>query len=76
VAKQTRFEELKLRIEKERAHFDGQIPERVALVWHGYLACAVEWSLISAGEHSHLAGMLPTVEDNPVVEILLGKRNA
>ena len=69
------FEELQLRIEADRRHFGGEMPERVALVWHGYLACAIEWGKISPGEHAKLTAILPAIHDNPVVGLLLGKRD-
>jgi len=44
----------------------GRLPERVALVWYGYLAALTLYELIPADEIAKLAAMLPHVEDNPV----------
>ena len=39
-------QELKDRIQSEISHFGGALPERVALVWGGYLAGLLEWGLL------------------------------
>lgn len=54
-------------------HFGGELPERVALVWDGYLAALLEWGLISPSEHKEVADMLPEIADNPVMSIFLGR---
>jgi hypothetical protein len=65
--------ELEERIRRDLDHFNGNLPERSALVWHGYLAALIEWGLISPGVHGHLTAMLPLLPDNPAVDILLGR---
>ncbi len=67
------FEELRRRIQREIDHFGGKLPERTALVWDGYFAALMEWGLISVSEHECLCKMLPTIKDNPVKTILLGR---
>jgi hypothetical protein len=69
------FDELKNRIERDLIHFRGPLPERVALVWHGYLAALLEWGLLSVVEHERLAKLLPMIEDNPVTSVLLGRED-
>lgn len=69
------LDELRSRIQEDIDHFGGQLPERYALVWNGYLAALIEWSMISVHEHELLTGMLPKVENNPVITILIGRPN-
>ena len=70
------FQEMKDRIQTELHHFGGTLPERVALVWDGYLAALIEWGLLTPSEHKELSNMLPSIPDNPVIEILLGRESA
>ncbi|MEA2758067.1 MAG: hypothetical protein QOH65_680 [Methylobacteriaceae bacterium] len=67
------FEELRSRLGVDVAHYKGQLPERVALVWYGYIAALFEWSLISLPEYDQLIAMLPQIPENPVVPIFLGR---
>jgi hypothetical protein len=67
------FEELRDRIQEEFSHFGGNLPERTALAWDGYLAALIEWGLISVTDHDRLCKMLPPIEDSPVIAILLGR---
>ena len=73
MAERPTFEELKNRIERDMRHFDGTLPERNALVWYGYLAALIEWGQISVDEHERLTKLLPLIENNPVIPILLGR---
>jgi hypothetical protein len=66
-------QEIKDRIKSEMSHFGGTLPERVALVWDGYLAALLEWDLITPAQHKELSGMLPEIPDNPVMAIFLGR---
>jgi len=65
--------ELKDRLSREIAHFQGVMPERVALVWEGYLAALLEWELISVSDHAEACSILPEIQDNPVIAIFLGR---
>ena len=65
--------ELERRVRAENAHYNGAMPERTALAWHGYLAALIEFGLISVVDHDRLTQLLPGVDDNPVVAILLGR---
>lgn len=67
------LEDMKARLRKEIDHFGGEMPERVALVWDGYLAALIEWGLITVNEHAELAEMLPEIPDNPVMAVFLGR---
>ena len=67
------FEELQNRIVRDVDHYDGELPERFALVWNGYLAALIEWGFISVSEHEQLLKLLPPIDDNPAVTILLGR---
>ena len=64
--------ELEKRIQRAIESHGGALPERDALVWHGYLAGLLEWGLLTPAEHAHLTVLLPRIEQNPVVAILLG----
>jgi hypothetical protein len=61
------------RIQREISHFGGTLPERVALVWDGYIAALLEWGLITVSQHKELSDMLPDIPDNPVMAIFLGR---
>lgn len=63
---------LRARIEKD-GRPDTMDP-RTALVWHGYLAAATEWGLISISESSALNALLPVLNYNPSIAILTGRR--
>jgi hypothetical protein len=67
------LEELQGRIQEEISYYKGALPERVALVWHGYIAALLEWGLISVSDHERLCNLLPSIKDNPVVPIMLGE---
>jgi hypothetical protein len=66
-------QEIRDRIECEIAHFGGKLPERVGLVWDGYLAALLEWGLITISEYKEFSDMLPEIPDNPVMAIFLGR---
>jgi hypothetical protein len=67
------FEELASRIQKDIDFFEGNLPERFAIAWSGYLASLIEWGLISIQDHYQLIQMLPFIEDNPATAILTGR---
>lgn len=67
-------QEIKDRLGAEIDHFGGLLPERVTLVWDGYLAALLEWDLITPSHHKELSDMLPEISDNPVMAIFLGRR--
>jgi hypothetical protein len=64
--------ELRERIEK--CAQPGGMDERTALVWHGYLAAAAEWGLISIPESDDLNELLPRLSYNPAIALLTGRR--
>ncbi len=39
-------EQLESRTKADLKHFQGELPERYAIVWNGYLAGLYEWELI------------------------------
>jgi hypothetical protein len=65
------FSDVKSRLQAEAAYFNGAIPERVALVWDGYIAALLEWGLISVPQYDGLSDLLPKIPDNPVLAIFL-----
>lgn len=66
-------EELRKRIKRDIEHFGGRLPERVALAWSGYLAALIEWGLVSVPDFDDLSRLVPHIEDDPAVAILLGR---
>jgi hypothetical protein len=40
--------------------------------WFGYLAALIEWQLISVEQHRKLVELLPPLDPNPAIKILLG----
>src|SRR5437764_10200844 len=73
MAERPTLDELRTRIRRDIGHFGGALPERYVLAWDGYLAALLEWGLLSVSDHAALQNLLPPLEDNPVVSILLGR---
>ncbi len=65
--------ELGERILADVRHFGRGLPERNAIAWRGYLAALLEWDVISVAHHDDLVRLLPTIVDDPVTDILLGR---
>lgn len=72
--KQAMLEEMKDRVQRDIDHFNGTMPERVAIAWDGYLAALLEWGLISVDGHKTATDLLPPISNNPVIGIFLGRR--
>ncbi|HJL43596.1 MAG TPA: hypothetical protein RMG48_19975 [Myxococcales bacterium LLY-WYZ-16_1] len=66
-------QELEKRLRQEAAHHGGAMPERTALVWHGYLAACLERGLIEIEAYRQLVAQLPVIPDNPVEHLFLGR---
>lgn len=67
-------EMIKSRINADVIHFEGSLPERYALAWHGYLAGAFECGGIEIQSYSYLVDLLPKIKDpNPILEIFDGR---
>ena len=64
--------ETEKRIRDHLAKYGNSIPIEVVTCWDGYIAALLEWNLITVSEHEKLSKILPTVENNPVVNIMLG----
>jgi hypothetical protein len=68
------FTELEAWIQADISAFQGRLPERYAIAWHGYLAALVEWQMIAMPLHSKLSNLLPKVSDpNPIMTIFSGR---
>lgn len=65
--------ELAHRINADVEHFGGALPERTAIAWRGYLAAALEWNVITVEQYESLLTRVPTVNDDPAIEILRGR---
>lgn len=64
--------ELENRINADLRHFNGDLPERYAVAWNGYLAGLYEWGVIE--RYNHLLNLLPPLgKPDPVAEILEGR---
>lgn len=62
------------RIKAEIKALNGEMDERYALAWHGYLACAQEWGLINHHIYGDLIQLLPKLaEPDPIRTIFLGR---
>ncbi len=66
------IEELRYRINQTTAHFQGRIPERNTIAWRAYLAALLEWGLVDVPIYDSLLTLLPDVDDDPVLSILVG----
>jgi hypothetical protein len=65
--------ELRERIQADRSHFGGTLPERYAIAWRAYLAGLMEWGVIEVSVFDRLTVFLPEVADDPSVQIMLGR---
>jgi hypothetical protein len=65
--------ELKMRIEADLSHFHHNLPERTVVAWHAYLAGLIEWDVIPIQTYDELIKLLPALEDDPSISILLGR---
>jgi hypothetical protein len=66
------FEELKYRIESEIKHRGNALDDKVNAAWRGYLAAALEWSIINPSQHDELNELLSPLTDNPAMNIFTG----
>ena len=67
------MEHLLYRLDADVCHYNGALPERVAIAWRGYFAGLLEWALISVPEHDVFLSKLPLIEDDPVNDIMDGR---
>jgi len=66
--------ELANRINADIEYFSGNLPERYALAWHGYIAGLYEWKVYDIGFYKELIALLPPIsEPNPIAEIFEGR---
>lgn len=69
-----KIKRLEVRIKADLSYFQGQMPERIAIAWAGYLTALVEWGNIDLLTHKKLDSLLPRVsEPDPIESILLGR---
>lgn len=72
----TVLEHLQQRIQADIVAFGGDLPERYAIAWHGYLAAVLEWrgSIIQMEGYNRLTNLLPPVTfPNPILTIFTGR---
>lgn len=66
--------EMENRIKADIKHFGGELPERYALAWQGYVAGIFEWGLIDIPLYDRLVSLLPVISmPNPILEIFEGR---
>jgi hypothetical protein len=66
--------ELKRRIQADIDVFEGSLPERYKVAWHGYLAGLCEWGHITQGEYSEVVWrLLPVSVTLPVWKVDPGR---
>ena len=65
--------EIRGRISRDIEHCDGELPNGHALAWTGYLAALFEWELISLAAYEELSSLIPNVNDDPAVRILMDR---
>ncbi len=66
-----KFQQIHDRLRLSIARHGGTLPERVAIIWDGYLAALLEWHLISVDDHKRLTDLIPPVPDHPVFDLFL-----
>lgn len=66
--------ELESRISADIKHFSGDLPEKYAIAWQGYIAGLYEWKILELGYYRRLSKILPSVgEPNVIAEIFEGR---
>lgn len=71
------LDELKYRIQSDIDAFEGKLPERYALAWHGYLAGLLEWGVIDIPSYDELFKLLPSIQEpNPIATIFSGREES
>jgi hypothetical protein len=70
---QSTQDELAARIHADATHFAGELPRDYAIAWRAYLAGLLEWGVLDVASHTALVGLIPPVDDDPAVTILLGR---
>lgn len=69
-------EELENRIRADIDYFNGNLPEKYSVAWHGYTAGLYEWKIIGLGYYRRLTNILPPVgEPNVIAEIFEGRED-
>jgi len=64
------FEELEDRIQRQVSV--GRMGTLDSACWRGYLAALIEWNLIPPNQHRRLIELLPKLDTDPTLPILLG----
>jgi hypothetical protein len=56
-------------------HFGSRLPEAFVIAWRGYLAGLLEWGVLDIHAYDDVRPLLPQLDANPVVAILLGRED-
>jgi len=65
--------EIAKRIQIDSDYFGGQLPADSSIAWAGYVAALLEWGLIGVQPHRRLMELLPTVPEEAMRGIFLGR---
>ena len=61
------------RLQSDLDHFQGKLPRDYAIAWRAYFAALLEWGILDVATHRILWSLLPDIENDPVMFILLGR---
>lgn len=61
------------RIKYDIEVYEGNLPERFAIAWKGYLAGLLEWQVIDLTDYDRFLELLPAIADDPVPELFSSK---
>ena len=73
MGKESVYDRLSERINKEINFYGGELPDDVALAWDGYLSGIFEWDIIDLNDYDNLIKLLPRPSKNPVYSIFMGE---
>ncbi|MFZ2488087.1 MAG: hypothetical protein WAZ19_08175 [Anaerolineae bacterium] len=66
-------ENLRYRLQSDLRYYQQHMPKEQAVAWSAYLAALLEWRVLDLPSHDVLAAMLPDIENDPTISIMLGR---
>lgn len=64
--------ELEHEIQQTMANYGTTATDRHIIAWDGYLAGLYMHNVLALAEYAYLSALLPTIEDNPVIDLFMG----